>query len=467
MVASSKNPRAPNPSTDPSHPLYLHPSDTPGTLLVSVPFSRIGYEEQREGMIISLSAKNKLQLINGSLPKHDLNSTLYLFWRRCNNMVKAWIMNAFSKDISKTVLYYKTAKEAWDNLEERYDVTNASQYYGLQRDITSTTQGSSDIASYFTRIKGLLDELASFSFGRPCTCGAMHEFVEGQQLMQFLSELNEVYSTVMSNILMMSPIPTIGKAYSMLIRDEKQREIHSDIPSFSNDSASFIVNSSHYFHGSTSGSGKSTNTPNQYYSSNSASTHPNNYFYGSTSGSRFITGHNNNQRKFHSKINFDQHKFTLLCKYYKKSSHVVDKCYKLHGFPPNCKFTKNRKSVNCVQVDPYLDNPQSSDQHFVETTTHGFFKDQYAHLMSLFNQAHISPQSSFSARTANFAGLANSTVFNRDSSIACLASKIDFTSWILDSGVTNHMTPHKCLLHVITPLMFPTLVTLQIDTRLK
>lgn len=106
----------------------------------------------------------------------------------------------------------------------------------------------------------------------------------------------------------------------------------------------------------------------------------------------------------------------------------MDKCYKLHGFPPNCKFIKSRKSVNCVQVDPYPDIPQSSDQHSVETTTRGFSKDQYAHLMSLFNQAHISPQSSSSARTANFAGLANSTVFNKDGSIACLASKKDFTS---------------------------------------
>lgn len=54
-------------------------------------------------------------------------------------MVKVWIMNALSKKRSKIVLYYKTAKEAWDTLEERYGVANTSQYYSFQRAIAATT----------------------------------------------------------------------------------------------------------------------------------------------------------------------------------------------------------------------------------------------------------------------------------------------------------------------------------------
>ncbi|XP_009618822.2 uncharacterized protein [Nicotiana tomentosiformis] len=103
-------------------------------------------------------------------------------------MVKAWIMNALSKEISKT------AKEAWDNLEERYGVANTSQYYSIQRAIAATTYGSSDIATYFTKLKGYWDKIGSCSFGRPCTCGTLPEFIEGQQFVQFLSRLNDTYS---------------------------------------------------------------------------------------------------------------------------------------------------------------------------------------------------------------------------------------------------------------------------------
>ncbi|KAM3281081.1 hypothetical protein P3S67_028101 [Capsicum chacoense] len=101
-----------NPSIDSSHPLYLHPSDTLGTVLASVPFSGIGYGEWREGMMISFSAKNKLHLINGTFEKPAANSPLLPYWERCNNMLKAWLMNSLSKEIAKTVLYYKTTKEA-------------------------------------------------------------------------------------------------------------------------------------------------------------------------------------------------------------------------------------------------------------------------------------------------------------------------------------------------------------------
>lgn len=39
--------------------------------------------------------------------------------------------------------------------------------------------------------------------------------------------LNDAYSSVRSNILMISPLPSVNQAYSLLIQDEKQREIHT------------------------------------------------------------------------------------------------------------------------------------------------------------------------------------------------------------------------------------------------
>ncbi|XP_070035642.1 uncharacterized protein [Nicotiana tomentosiformis] len=110
---------------DPFYPLYLHPSDTPATMLVFVPFTSTEFGDWKEGMLISLSVKNKIQLIDGSLIERTTNSHLYPYWQRCNYMIKAWIMNSLSKDIAKTILYYKTAREAWNNVE-RYGVANIS-----------------------------------------------------------------------------------------------------------------------------------------------------------------------------------------------------------------------------------------------------------------------------------------------------------------------------------------------------
>ncbi|KAL0402446.1 UNVERIFIED_CONTAM: Retrovirus-related Pol polyprotein from transposon RE2 [Sesamum latifolium] len=54
----------------------------------------------------------------------------------------------------------------------------------------------------------------------------MAEMNSASQLIQFLMGLEESYDNVRSQILLMDPLPTIGKAYSMLLRIEKQREVH-------------------------------------------------------------------------------------------------------------------------------------------------------------------------------------------------------------------------------------------------
>ena len=54
--------------------------------------------------------------------------------------------------------------------------------------------------------------------------------------------LNDDYNSVRGNILMMNPLPSIGQVYSMLIQEEKQREIRSSGHLLA-DSASLAVQS--------------------------------------------------------------------------------------------------------------------------------------------------------------------------------------------------------------------------------
>lgn len=63
-----------NAAPDPSHPLYLPPFDAPRVMLVSTLFPYTSYGEGKEGMLISFSTKNKIQLIDGTLTKPTANS---------------------------------------------------------------------------------------------------------------------------------------------------------------------------------------------------------------------------------------------------------------------------------------------------------------------------------------------------------------------------------------------------------
>lgn len=85
------------------------------------------------------------------------------------------------------------------------------------------------VTEYFTELKILWDEHDMLSPTPDCTCPVkcscdlIKTFQKKQEIEQvicFLKGLAEVYGTVKSNILMMEPLPTINKAYGMVLQQE-------------------------------------------------------------------------------------------------------------------------------------------------------------------------------------------------------------------------------------------------------
>ena len=85
-----------------------------------------------------------------------------------------------------------------------------------------------DVLTYYTKVKILWDELSNFQPIPVYNCGAIRAWMEFQQkeyVMQFLMGLNESYSQTRSQILMMEPLPSISKAFSLVVQEERQRQI--------------------------------------------------------------------------------------------------------------------------------------------------------------------------------------------------------------------------------------------------
>lgn len=53
----------------------------------------------------------------------------------------------------------------------------------------------------------------------------MYKGEQDRRLIQFLMGLNGVYTVVRGSILMMNLLPSLAHAFSLLVQDEKQREI--------------------------------------------------------------------------------------------------------------------------------------------------------------------------------------------------------------------------------------------------
>ncbi|XP_076941309.1 uncharacterized protein LOC143610822 [Bidens hawaiensis] len=143
-------------------------------------------------------------------------------------MVISWILNTLNHNIRDSVLYAETAQSLWNELNSRYGQDGGARVYQLQKNLCQISQGSSDIVTYFAKMKSYWDELNVVNSIPSCTCGASHAFAkreEDQRLIQFL------------------PLPSIDRAYGISIQDEKYREIHTTTTTdFTASSASIHAN---------------------------------------------------------------------------------------------------------------------------------------------------------------------------------------------------------------------------------
>ncbi|XP_069149155.1 uncharacterized protein [Solanum lycopersicum] len=305
--------------------LYVHPSDNPGMMLVPVQFDGIGYRSWRKGVMRALSVKNKLGFVDGSCEKPNNNLSQLRQWQRCDDMVTSWILNSLIKEVSDSVEYVSNSAELWKELEDRYDQTNGAKLYQIQKEINDLAQGVLDIIVYYTRMKKLWEELNTLNVKNHCSCvcvcGAKDGIYKAEQdrrLIHFLMGLNEVYTVIRGNILMMNPLPSMGQAFSLLIQEEKQRELK---PVGRTDSVSLNVKAvDNKGHG-----GRPFRT--NFQGNNYANGYGNHSDTSSNSGGSFYPNNNRN---------------VIICDYCKRTGHIKDKCYKLHGYPQNNNSQNNR-----------------------------------------------------------------------------------------------------------------------------
>nr|XP_009602511.1 uncharacterized protein LOC104097618 [Nicotiana tomentosiformis] len=294
-----------NPLLNSINPLYMHPSKNVGFMLLPVAFDGSRYRSWRRGVLRALSVKNKVGFINGKCRKPDSKDPIFDQWERCDNVVTSWILNSLSKDLADSLQYGNDAKELWQELEDRYNQTNGAKLYQLQKEISDLSQGTFDIIGYYTKMKKLWEELNTLNAHAQCkcqcTCGTkarMHKAEQDRRLIQFLMGLNEVYTIVRGNILMMNPLPSLAQAFAILIQEEKQREMKSN-NQLMIDSSSLSVNMA-----------------------------GNNNF-------RTSYGQQGNGSGGNSYTNYNQSSGT-------GPGHTKDKCYKLYGYPQDSKFNKGK-----------------------------------------------------------------------------------------------------------------------------
>ena len=124
--------------------------------------------------------------------------------------------------------------------------------------------------------------------------------------MSFLMRLNDSFSQVRGEILLLDPLPIINKVFSLIVQEKRQRKI-----------------------GSQSAALTDTNTNMAFMVKNASA--------GQCGG---------NSNKIQSHGYKGQKKDRPFCTHYNFSGHTIDRYYKLHGYPPGYKQKQQSKPGN-------------------------------------------------------------------------------------------------------------------------
>ncbi|RVW16870.1 Retrovirus-related Pol polyprotein from transposon RE1 [Vitis vinifera] len=380
----SSNGPVQNLSDDSSNSYYLHPSNNPGALLVSEIFTGENYIAWSRSMSIALTVKNKIAFVDGSLVQPITNDPhLRVAWLRANNLVLSWLMNSIAKEIRGSLLYFTNAFDIWEELKIKYLKSDGPRVFSLEKSLSSISQNSKSITEYFSEFKALWDEYISYRPIPSCRCGNLNRC-----------------SSIRSQLLLQSPLPSMSRVFSLLLQEESQRSLTNAV-GISIDSQAMVVEQS----------------------------------------SRIVSTSNTQFTK-------QKGKSDAICSHCGYSGHLVDKCFQLIGYPPGWKgprgkrFNSTPTAAKNFQRLPTANNTNVLEQNSSNSNMI-FSQEQIQNLLTLAN--NLSSSNTNSNATANVASTSGTSFFCNTVS----SSKNQFT-WILDTGEIDHM--------ICSPLLFDSLV---------
>lgn len=208
-------------------------------------------------------------------------------------------MNSVSKEISASILFAESAADIWKGLRERFQQNNGPHVFQLRRELINLRQEQDLVSIYFTKLKALWKELNNF---RPiCNCGKCNcdsvtkidNYFQTDHTMTFLVGLNESFTQVRSQILMMYPLPPVNRVFSLIVPEDRQRAIGLQ-------------------------SSNNVSTDSMAFAARTETLHKSVHNKGRVSFPR--------ERPFYTKCNIH--------------GHTVDTSYKIHGYQPGYKHIK-------------------------------------------------------------------------------------------------------------------------------
>lgn len=238
----------------------------------------------------------------------------------------------------------------------------------------------------------------------PCRCESMRSarnFCLEDQVIQFLIGLNDNFGVVKTQVLLLDPLLSINKVYSLVVQEESNN--HGVHASSSIEDSNILVNA-------------------------------------------FEDRKPNFGRRKTNSGSFPPKNNSKYCTFRHKTNHIVAFCYQKNGFPNANKGTPSTNVVNSYGV-PDSQGVVEGSSAISQT---GLAQDQYVHLVSLLQQSSLHPPSSSttSATTVHIISTPSSMTTSAGiNTVLSCSLHVKSPHWLIDSGANKHICSSMSLLH--------------------
>ncbi|XP_074290777.1 uncharacterized protein LOC141617479 [Silene latifolia] len=154
-------------------PLFLSTTEQHGLRLTENLFDGSNFRQWQREVIQTLLSKNKIGFISGECTIPEKNDKRYNSWIRCDLFVSRWIRNSMVQGLRDHFQYANSSKHLWSEIVERFGQLNVLELYELKKELVNLKQENASLIDYYTKIKGLWENIDHMDPIPHCTCGIM------------------------------------------------------------------------------------------------------------------------------------------------------------------------------------------------------------------------------------------------------------------------------------------------------
>ncbi|KAH7570961.1 hypothetical protein JRO89_XS05G0230800 [Xanthoceras sorbifolium] len=191
MAGNDEQPPSPPPKREMNSPFFLGTGDRPGDFITPTRLRGDNYDDWASDIQLALEARRKFEFLEGTITEPQPPYT-QSDWNTVNAMLVSWITNTIDPEVKSTLSKFRDAKRLWEHLKQRY---------------------------------AMHEPLISCNCCSSCTAASLHQARREQgKLHDFLMGLNtDLYAQLRTNILSQDPLPSLDRAYQLVIQDERVR----------------------------------------------------------------------------------------------------------------------------------------------------------------------------------------------------------------------------------------------------